>query len=144
MKDMKISLNAKIILSETSVGQIFHLIRDSLFDITQHNRHKTLLPFSFLRMPLTTYGSWYEHKKISVMLHVKWCYSCYCEQNKGLFSSSITCNPFFTWYGAKPVLKIYYCSMHTEEVNRNLWQRLEFSPCCFTTSPSTDHWVRWV
>lgn len=35
MKDMKISPNTSLILSETSAGQIFHLIWDSLFDTAQ-------------------------------------------------------------------------------------------------------------
>lgn len=38
MKDVKISLNTRLILCETSAGQICHVIRDSL---TSHNQADT-------------------------------------------------------------------------------------------------------
>lgn len=99
MKDMKISLNTRLILSETSAGQIFHLIWNSLFDIAQYNR-QNITAFNRLWIPLAIYGSWFGYKKIPAIVKVKRLLCC-CELDKGLSSSSVTHNPFFTWYGAR-------------------------------------------
>lgn len=141
MKDVKISLNTKLILCETSVGQIFHVIWNSLFDIaqsdTKHYCHQ---------LPLNGFGNvreliWKQEgiskglgemtsihavvRKIKLIplpnhmqsiSHVIWCLTC--TKNILLFDEH-------KW-------------------SEGLYQRLRFPPCCFTAPPSMEHWIHWV